>query len=208
MAVLSSSVVLFAINSTAAAIATAAAVALLIVQIRRRPDGYVPAATITSPKYLAAAGLALVLSIGYFTLLFVVPQLLISRADWTKDQAATGQLVAMVCASAATLGFTAVAARLTRTKVRSVLVAAGGARSLLRHPCDPARGILLALFAVTSANATQVAVPTAAVPEKQRPTAIGLFTLLFLLGGAIGPVLASRGCARLSHGEGCLVDVS
>ncbi|MDS2171842.1 MFS transporter [Nesterenkonia sp. CL21] len=193
--VLSSSVVLFTINPAAAIIAALAALLLLIWQVRRRPDGYVPAATITSGKFLTAAGLTLALSTGYFTLLFVIPQLLVARADWTKDGAASGQLIAMVCASAATLGFTAVAARFTRIQVRSVLVTAGAiavlAAIFAHAPALLLIGIFLALFAATSANATQVAAATSAVPDKERPTAIGLFTLLYLLGGAIGPALAS-----------------
>ncbi|MGO4250396.1 MFS transporter [Paenarthrobacter sp. RAF54_2] len=192
---LSGSVVLFATNATASLITAGTALTLLIVQIRRRPEGYVPATTITSGKFLAAAGLTLTLSTGYFTLLFVIPQLLITRAGWTKDGAATGQLIAMVCASLATLGFTAIAARFSLARVRTVLVAAGviavTAAIFASAPVLLLAGIFLALFAATSANATQVAVATAAVPSKEKPTAIGLFTLLYLLGGAIGPAVAS-----------------
>ncbi len=192
---LSGSIVLLTTNATAALITAGAALTLLIVHIRRRPDGYVPATTITSGKFLAAAGLTLALSTVYFTLLFVIPQLLITRADWTKDGAATGQLIAMVCASLLTLGFTAIAARFSRAQVRTVLVAAGmmavTAAFFASAPVLLLGGIFLALFAATSANATQVAAAVAAVPEKEKPTAIGLFTLLYLLGGAIGPALAS-----------------
>ncbi len=101
----------------------------------------------------------------------------------------------MVTASLATLGFTSIAARYSRTNVRSVLVAAGVVAVLAAifasTPVLLLVGIFLALFAATSANATQVSVATASVPEQQKPTAIGLFTLLYLLGGAIGPALAS-----------------
>lgn len=193
--VLSGSVVMFTTNPTAAIIAALVAIALLIGQIRRHPDGYVPAATITSGKFLTAAGLTLALSTGYFTLLFVIPQLLVTRADWARDLAATGQLIAMVCASAATLGFTAVAARFSRFQVRLILVATGVTAVIVAifasAPVLLLIGIFLALFAATSANATQVAAATSAVPGTEKPTAIGLFTLLYLLGGAIGPALAS-----------------
>jgi MFS family permease len=195
VAVLSGSVVMLTSNPLPAIAATAISSILLIIHVRRRPDGYVPVTTIRSGKFLTATGLTLALSAGYFTLLFVIPQLLIARADWTKDAAATGQLVAMVLASLATLGFTSIAARFTRTKVRIVLVAAGVVAVLAAiYASTPVLllvGIFLALFAATSANATQVTVATASVPEQQRPTAIGLFTLLYLLGGAIGPALAS-----------------
>jgi Major Facilitator Superfamily len=118
-----------------------------------------------------------------------------TATHWTKDAAATGQLAAMVMASLATLGFTSIAARFTRTNVRIVLVAAGAVAVLAAiyasAPVLLLVGIFLALFAATLANATQVSVATASVPEPQKPTAIGLFTLLYLLGGAIGPALAS-----------------
>ncbi|GHD10657.1 hypothetical protein GCM10010313_32790 [Streptomyces violarus] len=195
VAVLSGSVVMFASNPLPALAATAISITLLLIHIRRRPDGYVPVTTIRSVRFQTAAGLTLALSAGYFTLLFVIPQLLIARADWTKDAAATGQLVAMVLASLATLGFTSIAARFSRTNVRIVLVAAGVVAVLAAvfasAPLLLLAGIFLALFAATSANATQVIVATASVPEHQKPTAIGLFTLLYLLGGAIGPALAS-----------------
>ncbi|MEU4464122.1 hypothetical protein AB0G20_10475 [Streptomyces sp. NPDC024017] len=193
--VLSVSVVMVASNPLPALAATAISIIWLITYTRRRPDGYVPVTTIRSVRFQTATGLTLALSAGYFTLLFVIPQLLIARAHWTKDAAATGQLVAMVLASLATLGFTSIAARFSRTNVRIVLVAAGTiavlAAVFASAPLLLLAGIFLALFAATSANATQVIVATAAVPERHKPTAIGLFTLLYLLGGAIGPALAS-----------------
>ncbi|WP_406221837.1 hypothetical protein [Streptomyces canus] len=193
--VLSGSVVMVASTPLPTLAATAISITLLIIHTRRHPDGYVPVATIRSARFQTATCLTLTLSAGYFTLLFVIPQLLITRALWTKDAAATGQLVAMVLASLATLGFTSIAARLSRTNVRIVLVAAGIvavlAAVLASAPVLLLAGIFLALFAATSANATQVIAATASVPEQDKPTAIGLFTLLYLLGGAIGPALAS-----------------
>ncbi|MEV0636672.1 MFS transporter [Streptomyces sp. NPDC050619] len=192
---LSGSVVMVASNPLPALAATANSIIWLIIHTRRRPDGYVPMTTIRSARFQTATCLTLALSAGYFTLLFVIPQLLITRAHWTKDAAATGQLVAMVLASLTTLAFTSIAARFSRTNVRIVLAAAGTAAALAAvlasAPVLLLAGIFLALFAATSANATQVIAATASVPEQDKPTAIGLFTLLYLLGGAIGPALAS-----------------
>ncbi|MFI6309727.1 MFS transporter [Nocardia fusca] len=193
--VLSGSVVMFAWNPIPPMVAVVGSSLLLVVQIRRRPDGYVPVTVIRSGKFLTSTGLTLALSAGYFTLLFVIPQLLIARAGWTKDSAATGQLVAMVLGSLVTLGFTFVAARFSRAQTRMTLVAAGGIAVIAATFAGTAvlllAGIFLALFAATSANATQVAAATTAVPEREKPAAIGLFTLCYLLGGAIGPALAS-----------------
>lgn len=188
-------VVMFAADSLPALAATVISMVLLIVHVRRHPNGYVPVATIRSVRFLTAAGLTVALSVGYFTLLFVIPQLLTTRADWTKDGAATGQLIAMILGSIATLGFTSVAAGFVRTNVRIVLLAAGTFAVLVAiYASSPVLlliGMFLALFAATSANATQLSLAVAAAPERQKPTAIGLFTLLYLLGGAVGPALAS-----------------
>ncbi|WP_411153009.1 MFS transporter [Streptomyces sp. A30] len=212
VAVLSGSVVMVASNPLPALAATAISITLLIIHTRRRPDGYVPVATIRSARFQTATCLTLALSAGYFTLLFVIPQLLI--AHWTKDAAATGQLIAMVLASLTTLGFTSIAARFSRTNVRIVLVAAGTVAVLASIfasvPVLLLAGIFLALFAATSANATQVIAATASVPEQDKPTAIGLFTLLYLLGGdrprarlRTGALNAngSRRCAARERGD-------
>ncbi|MET3934596.1 MFS transporter [Arthrobacter sp. OAP107] len=195
VAVLSGSVVIFASNPLPAMGAVTISIILLVVHVRRRPKGYVPVSTIRSGQFVTATSLTLALSMGYFTLLFVIPQLLIARSDWTKDAAAAGQLAAMVAASLATLVFTFIAARFSRSAVRTALLTAGALAVLTAifasAPIFLLIGIFLALFAATSANATQVATATADVPEHERPAAIGLFTLIYLLGGAIGPALAS-----------------
>ncbi|WP_424886745.1 hypothetical protein [Streptomyces sp. XH2] len=49
----------------------------------------------------------------------------------------------------------------------------------------------LAVFGATAANGTQSLEAASAVPDRQRPTAIGLFTLVYLMGGALGPALAT-----------------
>ncbi|MEU8548205.1 hypothetical protein AB0C81_14650 [Streptomyces roseoverticillatus] len=49
----------------------------------------------------------------------------------------------------------------------------------------------LAVFGATAANGTQALEAASAVPGHQRPTAIGLFTLVYLMGGALGPALAT-----------------
>ncbi|WP_166435439.1 MFS transporter [Paracoccus versutus] len=193
--VLSGGIVLLAAYSLPALAAIVVSLVLLAIHIRRRPEGYVPVATIRSARFLTAAALTLALSVAYFTLLFVIPQLLTIRAEWSKDAAATGQLIAMVLASFATLGFTSIASRFPLAGVRTLLIAAGFVAILTAlyasSPLLLLAGIFFALFGATSANATQVAEAVAAVPEHQRPIAIGLFTLTYLLGGAIGPAIAA-----------------
>ena len=192
--VLSGGIVLLAGGSLYALAATAIAIVLLVFHVRRRPDGYVPVAAVRSMSFLSATGLTFALSVGYFTLLFVIPPFVTIRADWTKDAVASWQLAAMVLGSFATLGFTSIAKRFPRATIRVVLAGAGFVAVLTAiyasSPILLLVGMGLALFSATSANATQVPEAVAALAERQRPTAIGLFTLTYLLGGAIGPALA------------------
>jgi len=194
VAMLSGGIVLVAAFPLPALAAIAISVVLLVVHVRRRPEGYVPTAAIRSGRFLIATGLTFILSVEYFTLLFVIPRLASSRADWMKDAVAGGQLATMIVGAAATLWFTSVAKRLPLASVRIVLVVAGVVSALTALYSSSAivllAGIGLALFGATSANATQASEAMGAMSDRQRPTAIGLFTLTYLLGGAIGPAIA------------------
>ncbi|MFD0392212.1 hypothetical protein ACFQ3Z_03225 [Streptomyces nogalater] len=106
-----------------------------------------------------------------------------------------GQMAAMITGSLLTLGFAAVSARLGHRTVRVILLAAGtlaAAAAVLAHGAVvPLAAVGLAVFAATAANATQSVAAASAVPDRQRPAAIGLFQLCYLLGGALGPALAT-----------------
>lgn len=175
-------------------VAVCAAV-LLALHIRRRPDGFVPTAVLRAPVFRTAALLALTLSTSYFVLLFSVPRLIARRADWSTGAVATGQLVALLTGSALALGFAAISARLGRVRVRAVLLMVGTLAATTAAWAHSAPALLAAagaaVFCATGANATQSMDAASAVPPTQRPTAIGLFTLGYQLGGALGPALAT-----------------
>ncbi|KAK1179830.1 MFS transporter [Streptomyces sp. NBS 14/10] len=175
-------------------VAVCAAV-LLALHIRRRPDGFVPTAVLRAPVFRTAALLALTLSTSYFVLLFSVPRLIARRADWSTGAVATGQLVALLTGSALALGFAAISARLGRVRVRAVLLTVGTLAATTAAWAHSAPALLAAagaaVFCATGANATQSMDAASAVPPTQRPTAIGLFTLGYQLGGALGPALAT-----------------
>ncbi|MFK4269187.1 MFS transporter [Streptomyces milbemycinicus] len=175
-------------------VAVCAAV-LLALHIRRRPDGFVPSAVLRTPVFRTAALLALTLSTSYFVLLFSVPRLIARRADWSTGTVATGQLVALLTGSALALGFAAISARLGRVRVRAVLLTVGTLAATTAAWAHSAPALLAAagaaVFCATGANATQSMDAASAVPPTQRPTAIGLFTLGYQLGGALGPALAT-----------------
>ncbi|WP_416974811.1 MFS transporter [Streptomyces sp. 4F14] len=195
LAVLSSGIVLLPSNPLPALAVAAVTAALLALHIRSRPDGYVPLAALRSGLFRGSVLIAVVLSVLYFTLLFGIPQLITDRAGWTTGSVAVGQMIAMIAGSVLTLVFATVAARLSQTAVRALLLTVGAlaaAAAVLAHSALVLFiAIGLAVSAATGANATQSMAAASAVPERQRPTGIGLFQLAYLMGGALGPALAT-----------------
>lgn len=171
------------------------AATLLALHVRRRPDGFVPAALIRKPLFLGSALLALALSGSYFTLLFSVPRLLTDRAGWDAGTAGTGQLVALLTGSALSWLLAAASARMSRVAVRSVLVGVGAAAAATAVFASWGPLLLIAtmggIFAATGANAVLSMHAASSAPDPQRPTAIGLFALCYQLGGAFGPAIAT-----------------
>ncbi|WP_405784457.1 MFS transporter [Streptomyces sp. NBC_01378] len=195
LAILSSGIVLLPSNPLPALAVAAVTAALLALHIRRRPHGYVPQAALRSRLFRGSVLIAVALSVLYFTLLFGIPQLITDRADWSTGSVAVGQMTAMIAGSVLTLAFAAVSTRLGRSTVRALLLAVGAlaaAAAVFAHSAIVLfLAIGLAVFTATGANATQSMAAASAVPERQRPTAIGLFQLAYLMGGALGPALAA-----------------
>ncbi|MEU8776696.1 MFS transporter [Streptomyces sp. NPDC048606] len=192
---LATALVLLPTAPYAALAAALVAAALLTAHVRRRPDGFVPADLLRRPAFVVPALLALLLSTSYFTLLFSVPRLLADRAGWEAAGIGTGQLLALLAGSALSWPLAAASARMGRTAARTVLLAVGVLAALAGLLASG--GLLLAalaagVFTATGANAilsTQAV--AAATDEAGRPSAIGLFTLCYQLGGAFGPALAT-----------------
>ncbi|MFD9104632.1 MFS transporter [Streptomyces virginiae] len=195
LAVLATALVLLPHAPAAALGSAAVAAALLALHVRRRPDGFVPAALVRSPLFLGSALLALALSTSYFTLLFAVPRLLADRAGWDVTAAGAGQLVALLTGSALSWLLAAASARMGRTAVRTVLVTIGTLAALLAVFASWGPLLLVAtlggVFGATGANAVLSMQAASSAPDPQRPTAIGLFTLCYQLGGAFGPAIAT-----------------
>ncbi|MFE1877960.1 MFS transporter [Streptomyces sp. NPDC059496] len=183
-------------HAPAAALGSSAlAATLLALHVRRRPDGFVPAALIRRPLFLGSALLALALSGSYFTLLFSVPRLLTERAGWDATTAGTGQLVALLTGSALSWLLAAASARMSRAAVRAVLIGVGALAAAIAVFASWGPLLLVAtlggIFAATGSNAVLSMHAASSAPEPQRPTAIGLFALCYQLGGAFGPAIAT-----------------
>ncbi|WP_327736172.1 MFS transporter [Streptomyces nojiriensis] len=183
-------------HAPAAALGSSAlAATLLALHVRRRPDGFVPAALIRRPLFLGSALLALTLSGSYFTLLFSVPRLLAERAGWDAATAGTGQLVALLTGSALSWLLAAASARMSRAAVRAVLIGVGASAAAIAVFASWGPLLLVATlggtFAATGSNAVLSMHAASSAPDAQRPTAIGLFALCYQLGGAFGPAIAT-----------------
>jgi hypothetical protein len=113
-----------------------------------------------------------------------VPRLL--EAHWSAGPIGAGMLVALAAGSIASMLFAVVAPR-------GVLLAAGATAPLL--PLVTAWPAIVAatgfaVFAATGALASCAVRVGRAVDEADRPAALGLFTILYQLGGAFGPFAA------------------
>lgn len=169
-----------------ASVAAAVAAAALAVRIRRRAGGFVPRAVLRSPVFLRASALVCALSTSYFALLYTLPRLL--EAHWPAGRIGTAMLVALAAGSIASMLFAGVASR-------GVLLGAGVIAPILplvtAWPVALVAANGIAVFAGTGALAAYAVRVRRAVQEADRPAALGLFTILYQLGGAFGPALAA-----------------
>jgi hypothetical protein len=169
--------------------------AALTLWVRREPDGFIPTQVLRSPVFLTAAGVVCALSTAYFALLYTVPRLLENNTGWDSVGIGVGSLVALLLGSAMTWVMATRIHRMRRSATLGVLLTLG-VLAPLTATFAVAPALLLAaagvaVFVATSGQGTLALVAGGAVPEAQRPTALGLFTLCYQLGGAFGPVIAA-----------------
>ncbi|GAA2973856.1 MFS transporter [Actinokineospora diospyrosa] len=167
----------------------------LVLWIRVRPEGFVPVALVRSKRYLMACALILVLSVGYFFLLYRVPAELRS-AEWGAIDIGIAQLVVLLAGSALSMFLAANFERFGRARVlAAVLVLAVIAQVLGElvglDPLLPLAGLGLAVLAMVSAQAGLMIIGTERLSQAHRPVAVGLYSLFFQLGGAFGPLFAA-----------------
>lgn len=180
----------------AAGACAVAAVALLGLHVHRRPDGLVPAALLTAPRFLVSAGLAFLLAVVNFGILYAAPGLIAASTGWTAAQLGVamlgpyllgGALSWFLVALSARLGYPALAAVLACGAAAAVVFVVLGATWL---PLLFA-GMLTGSLAAATGQGAMTLHAAAAVPAPHRPTAIGMFNLWFLLGVAFGPLIAA-----------------
>jgi MFS family permease len=165
--------------------------ALLVRHIAAHPKGFLPRAVVMRGPLMAASLSGLTLLAAYIALLFAAPKLLTAELGWSPLQIG----LAMLPAAA----FGAVASRLVGRFVTparrhriAALMAAGSALGLVLAAVAPGEPALLVIgFGLVAAGFAggQVAlldgVP-ATVGSQHQGVALGLFNLLFFVGGTVG----------------------
>lgn len=156
--------------------------------VRRRPDGFLPRRVISARRPVLAAVCAAVVPAGWFGLLLVVPTELAARG-WSA--LLTGAV--LVPAAAAGLvgsrfagrlldrlgGFRSLAWASAMTTLALVLAAA-------RLPVLLAAAVAVVSAAFSLGQPALIRIVSVAVPAADRGVALGVATLLFLLGGGVG----------------------
>lgn len=179
-----------------AGICAAVLAVLFGTHVRRRPDGFVPTALLTTPRFRTAAGLAFALAVVNFGILYAAPGLLAAPTGWTTAQLGVALLVPYLCggalswflvAASGRLGFRALIAVLACAAATAMAFVVFGTAWL---PLLFAGMVTGSLAAATGQGALTLHA-AAVVPDPDRPTAIGMFNLCFLLGVAFGPVIAA-----------------
>ncbi|MGW5262576.1 MFS transporter [Microbispora sp. NPDC004025] len=179
----------------AASGAAVAAGVLLALRLRARPDGFVPTVVLRAPVFLVSAGLAFLLAVVNFGMIYALPPLLAEHSGWSRGQvglAITWPLLFGGLASYPVIAATARGSFGAAAVVFPVLSAAGGVLAVLgRGPVALLAAQALASVAAASGQGAYAARAAAAVPASERPTAMGLFNLAYLLGAAFGPAIAT-----------------
>ena len=182
--------------------------------VRRRPHGFLPATVLHNPVVVRSAVAAAAVPAAWFALLIAVPAVLVADG-WQPWQvglalvpsAATGLLAPRVAGPLLNrIGGRSALRFSGLTAVAALLVAAGGAYAV------SATLLVLAVVAVTFAfglgQPALMAVVGDAVSEDVRGVALGVATLMFLVGGGGGsavvgglaPVIAMPGSLTLLAG--------
>ncbi|MEV0646452.1 MFS transporter [Phytomonospora sp. NPDC050363] len=175
------------------ALATAA---LLALHMRRRPHGFLPAVVLTSRRFLLSAGIAFLLAVANFGIVYAAPERLGELTGWTDGPLGIAIGVPYLVGGVVSWTLVARSGRLTHPVLATVLT---GAAVIAVTAVTLGSSVVPLLFAgmVTgslAASTGQGALAlhaAAAVPEPQRVSAMGLFNLCYLLGAAFGPALAA-----------------
>jgi MFS family permease len=202
VAIAASGLVLLIQSPSAGAVTAAVGATLLVVgapllglRVRARPHGFLPREIVTNTTVLRSAVAAAAVPASWFALLLGVP---LAAASWGWTPLGTGALLV----PAAIVGFISPAvarALLTRlgarrsialacpTAVIALLTAAAG--TVAQAPVLLAGAVVLVSAAFGVGQPAMISAVGAAVPSAERGVALGIATLLFLIGASVGAAL-------------------
>jgi MFS family permease len=179
------------------AVLLAVGVPAVALRVRMRPDGFLPRDIITNATVLRSAFAAAAVPASWFALLLGVP---LAAASWGWTPLATGTLLV----PAAVIGF------VSPPIARRLLARLGGLRCIALACPTAVVALLLAGLGGAAASPVLLAVAVAlvtvgfgigqpamissvgaAVPTGRRGVAIGIATLVFLIGASVGAALVA-----------------
>lgn len=177
------------------AVGAAGGFALLAAHLRRRPDGFLPLTVLRNRELMELSFAAATVQGSYTGLIFAAPMLLDREAGWSALQ--TGVALAPCALFAATsahlagvlgprVGSTRVFAGCCAVSAAGVLVAGvGGA-----VPALVIVGSILALAPYAGVQAVMLGKVSTLVAPEESGAAMGVFTYVFITGGAVGAAAA------------------
>lgn len=176
-----------------AAIGTPVLAALLWRQIRRVPDGFLPAELVGNPTVRRASLAAAAMPVVYFASLIAVP-LYLADQGWTPLDNGLLLLPGALLGAAVSFSSARVVARLGRIGTARLglgisLVGALGVASLGLHPGLAGIGFLGLASGYALAQPSLVGEVAAAVPDRLRGGALGVFNLVFFIGAGLGAAI-------------------
>ncbi|WP_327087838.1 MFS transporter [Nonomuraea sp. NBC_01738] len=155
-----------------------------------RPRALAPAALLRSPSFVIASLLALGLAVVNFGLIYALPA---RFSGWTRAEVGAAMVWPLLFGGALSWFVVAASTRVRRGVTLTALVAAGiaAAVTVTLTAWPPALLVAQAAASLAAASGQGVLAVQAAdaAAEADRPAAIGLFTLCYLLGVAFGPLL-------------------
>lgn len=185
--------------ATGAGVAAAIAFGLLLAggaaglaaHVARRPDGFLPRAVLANLALVRVSLAGLTLLAAYLGMMLAVPALLTAARGWSPLQvglamlpaAATGAVVSRLAGSAA------VPERRARLVAALACGSAAGlllAAALPEAPLALVGGLALVASAFGGGQVALIASVPGLVAPEHRGVALGLFNLLFFVGGAVG----------------------
>jgi len=178
--------------ATLGAVLLALGVPAAAARVRRRPEGFLPHAVVREPVVVRSALAASAVPAAWFALLIAVPAVL-AREGWTPltiglalvPSAVTGFLAPRLAGPLLVRLGPAQSLAVSGVTAAGALVVAAGGASVGSAPLLVS-AVVLVTFAFGLGQPALMAAVGGAVPPEVRGVALGVATLVFLVGGGVG----------------------